>query len=191
MFLVGGGAIAAIVIGALLVILLIAYISCLNGLRRLTVKCDEALSDIDVALTKRYDTLTKMLDTVKGYNKHEAETLAKVIELRNGANVKSLTPAEKVQLDQNMAQVASRLNVVVEQYPDLKASDLFKNLQNAIADVEDHLQAARRTFNANVSALKQKVVTFPTSIVAKMGHIEVPPMFKAEEEKKKDVKMEF
>ena len=183
--------IIAIVIVVLLVIIVVGwYISTMNNLRRLEIKVEEALSGIDVSLTKRYDLLTKMLDTTKGYAKHETETLEKVIKWRNGIPADA-TIEQKSEFASSMSKVVSGLNVVVEQYPDLKANDMFGKLQAAIADSEEQLQASRRIYNANVSSINTAIVTFPTSIVAKKINIQKKTFFEAEEVKRSDVKMEF
>ena len=182
--------IAAVVVGVVLLIFAIWYISTMNNLRRLEIKVEEALSGIDVALTKRYDLLTKMLDTTKGYAKHESETLEKVIKWRNGIPADA-TIEQKSEFASSMAKVVSGLNVVVEQYPDLKANDMFGKLQSAIANSEEQLQASRRIYNSNVSQINTAIVTFPTSFVAKKINIQKKSVFEAEEAKKADVKMEF
>src|SRR5690554_4788085 len=109
----------------------------MNRLRQLEVKVEEAMSGIDVALTKRFDVLTKMLDTTKGYAKHEAETLEKVIKWRNGIPADA-TLEEKQEFANSLTRALSGLNVVVERYPELKADRAFSNLQNAIMDTEEH-----------------------------------------------------
>lgn len=191
MILASQGLIIAIVIVVLLVIIVVGwYISTMNNLRRLEIKVEEALSGIDVSLTKRYDLLTKMLDTTKGYAKHETETLEKVIKWRNGIPADA-TIEQKSEFASSMSKVVSGLNVVVEQYPDLKANDMFGKLQAAIADSEEQLQASRRIYNANVSSINTAIVTFPTSIVAKKINIQKKTFFEAEETKRSDVKMEF
>ena len=191
MILASQGLIIAIVIVVLLVIIVVGwYISTMNNLRRLEIKVEEALSGIDVSLTKRYDLLTKMLDTTKGYAKHETETLEKVIKWRNGIPADA-TIEQKSEFASSMSKVVSGLNVVVEQYPDLKANDMFGKLQAAIADSEEQLQASRRIYNANVSSINTAIVTFPTSIVAKKINIQKKTFFEAEEAKRSDVKMEF
>ena len=158
--------IVGIVIVVLFLICLIWYISKMNQLRALEVKIEESLSGIDVALTKRYDLLTKMLQTTKGYAKHEAETLENVIKWRNGVPTNA-TIEERNEFASSLAKVASGLNVVMEQYPSLKADRMFSNLQASIADSEEQLQAARRFYNSNVSHLNSLIVQFPSSIVAK------------------------
>ena len=194
-FELGLGGIVAIVVVAVVLILVIAvvawYISTMNWFRRTKVKVDEANSGIDVALTKRYDLLTKALASVKGYAKHESETLSKVIGMRTG-NIKDLSLDEKSKLNAELNEVQRGINVVVEQYPQLKADTQFSLLQNQTADCEEQLQAARRVYNSNVSTFNQRRVTFPSSFVAKrIGFREDLEFFKADEEKREDVKFEF
>lgn len=193
--LLSTGAIIGIVVAAVIVLVFIIivawYISTMNWFRRTKVKVDEANSGIDVALTKRYDLLTKALAAVKGYAKHEAETLSKVIGMRTGS-IKELSLDEKSKLNAELSQVQRGINVVVEQYPQLKADTQFTLLQNQTADCEEQLQAARRVYNSNVSIFNQKRVTFPSSIVAKrIGFTSDLEFFKADEEKRQDVKFDF
>lgn len=170
----------------LLVLLVIGYISISNSLNVAIVKIEEADSDIDVALTKRYDVLTKMIEVVKGYSKYEQETLFKTIELRS-----HMTIQEKNAANQAMGENFAKINALAENYPELKASENFKTLQKTIADVEEHLQAARRFYNANVSSYNQKLVTFPSSIIANSKGLTKKDFFVAEEGKREDVKIEF
>ena len=182
--------IAVAVVAAVLVIFAIWYISTMNNLRRLEIKVEEALSGIDVALTKRYDLLTKMLDTTKGYAKHEAETLENTIKWRNGLP-KDASLEDKQAFAGQLAQVEKGLSVVVEQYPQLKADTVFAKLQSAIMDSEEHLQAARRLYNSNVKNINNKIVSFPSSIVANKINMSKKAYFEVEEQKRQDVKMEF
>ncbi|MBH1941039.1 LemA family protein [Mobilitalea sibirica] len=158
----------------------------MNSLRRAEVKIDEALSDIDVALTKRYDVLLKMLDVCKGYAKYEKETILETIKLRSGMNMEVRKEASS-----EMDQAVSFIHAVAENYPELRSSDNFKQLQAAIMDVEEHLQAARRLYNSNISYLNQRIVSFPTSIVANQINIRPREFFEADEIKRQDVKMEI
>ena len=171
---------------AIAVILLIMYISISNKLARSIVKIDEAESSIDVALTKRYDVLTKQLDITKAFAEHEKETLETVINLRKGMSL-----AEKSEAIKERARVQERINVVAESYPELRSSENFRQLQIAVNDVEEHLQAARRAYNANVSAYNQMLVVFPDSVVANIKHLAAREFFEAEEIKRQDVKMQF
>lgn len=184
------GAIVAIIIVALLLIIAFWFIGVMNKLRQLSLKVDEAESGIDVALTKRFDMLSKMLQTTKGYAKHEAETLENVIKWRSGIP-KTASVKEKEDFLNQMNQVSQGINVVVEKYPDLKANTVFLELQSAVADTEEHLQAARRLYNANVTRINTVIVTFPQSIVAKQIKMSRKPYFEAEEAKREDVKFEF
>jgi len=179
-----------IIVGGLLIVFILWYISVMNYLRRLEVKVEESLSGIDVALTKRYDVLTKMLDTTKGYSRHESETLEKIVRLRKG-QISELTIDQKADVGKNLDKIQSGINVIVEKYPDLKANAIFIKLQNMIADVEEHLQAARRFYNSNVTLINQAIVTFPQSIIARNIKMTKKLFFEAEENKKSDVKMEF
>jgi LemA protein len=174
------------VIIGVLYIGLIWFISTHNKLKRTFIKIEEANSGIDVALTKRYDLLTQMVDTVKGYIKHEKETLLEVVKLR-----KNMTIDEKMIENNKMTKNIEKINVLVENYPELKANENFKILQQSIVEVEEHLQAARRMYNSNVSIFNQMLVTFPISAVASMSGLTKQTFFEADEHKKNDVKIEF
>jgi len=187
---IGGGTIAIIIIVAVLLIVALWYIGTMNKLRQLELKVQEAESGIDVALTKRFDMLSKMLDTTKGYAKHEAETLEKVVKWRSGIP-ESASLKEKAEFQAQMDQVAQGINVVVEKYPDLKANTVFLELQSSIRNAEEHLQAARRLYNANVTTINHIIVTFPQSIVANAIHMDKKVYFEAEDKKREDVEMNF
>ena len=162
------------------------YISTINAFARLAVKITESDSGIDVALTKRYDTLTKTLDVCKAYAKHEAETLAQLVKLRKGMNVD-----EKSEASRQMDEVSERISVIAEAYPELKSSENFRQLQLTISDVEEHLQAARRIYNMNVSYFNQMLAAFPSGMVGRgQGHAP-KGFFEAEQRKREDVKMDF
>lgn len=178
-----------IIIGIVLLVILIIvvwYISQVNKLNRAIVKIDEAASGIDVALTKRYDTLTKMMDVVKSYAKHEKETLFEVINLR-----KDMTISEKNEANHKMDENLKKINVVAESYPELRSSDTYVTLQKSIADVEEHMQAARRLYNSNVSIYNQLLVTYPTSSIAKNKGMTKKDFFEADEVKREDVKIDL
>ena len=175
-----------IIIIVLAVFVISWAISTSNRFKVLLVKINEAGSGIDVALTKRYDTLTKLIDVVKAYAKHETDLFEKVIRLRSGM---SLT--EKAEAHQRMKEAADRINIVAENYPELRSSENYKQLQDAIIDAEDHLQAARRVYNMNVSSFNQAIVLFPGSIVANAANHTAKEFFEAEEIKRSDVKIDL
>lgn len=186
---IGTPMIIVLVVVVLLVIILGWYISTSNKFKRMGIKIDEALSGIDVALTKRYDLLTKAVATAKGYAKHEQETLEKIISMRNPGKYSTID--EKQQFADATSEAIKSLNVVVEQYPTLKADSQFMAIQNQIAEVEEQLQAARRLYNANVSTYNQAIVVFPGSIVAGLMKLTKRNFFEAESHKRDDVKIEF
>ena len=163
----------------------------MNWFRKAKVKVDESLSGIDVALNKRFDLITKLYDSTKGYIKHESETLSKITSLRSG-KIDNLDLDSKSKLSSDLDSLNREINVVVEQYPNLKADTVFLNLMNKRNEVEERLKATRRLYNSNVSIFNQKRVTFPSSIVANsIGFKENLKFFEVEEAKKEDVKLNF
>lgn len=168
----------------LVVIVGLWFVSTMNRFRILQVKINEALSGIDVALTKRFDVLTKMWDLVKKYMEYEQSTLEKVVKLRQTAKA---TVSDQQELNSGLNEMASQLNVVLEQYPELRATENMKELQRSVQDVEEHLQAARRLFNANVSTYNQSIVVFPNSLVASVIQAIKSEFFEADSDKRSDV----
>ena len=175
-----------IFLGIIVLVIVIYIISISNGLNRSIIKIEEASSDIDVSLTKRYDVLTKMIDVVKSYAKYEQETIFKTIELRQNMTIQEKNEANKI-----MEENTEKIHILAENYPDLKASENYKTLQQAIADAEEHLQASRRLYNSNVSIYNQKIVTFPTSIIASSKGLTKKEFFSADEKKREDVKIDL
>ena len=178
--------------GILIVLVLMAaaaflgYVSLVNRFARLSVKIGESASGVDVALTRRWDTLTKMIDVTKGYARYEAGALSSVVKLRQGMSM-----MERNDASARMDELTGRLNVLVENYPDLKASESFTQLQQAVREAEEHLQAARRVYNMNVSRFNQLLASWPAGVVGR-GRGYVPAeFFQAEERKRGDVSMEF
>lgn len=165
-------------------ILIIWYILIYNKLNRSSIKIDEALSGIDIALAKRYDVLTKMVAVVKSYTKYEQETLFEIVKLRNNMSIK-----EKIEANQMMDENFQKINMIAENYPELKSIENYKLLQRAIIDVEEHLQAARRLYNANVSLYNQLLVSFPTNLIAATKKRTKKDFFEADELEKKNIKM--
>jgi LemA protein len=161
------------------------WVSTSNGFKRKSIKISEALSGIEVALVKRYDMLTKMLDVAKSYAKHEKELFTQVVELRRGMSIDEINEKNS-QLD----AMSSKLSIIAENYPQLQSASVFRDLQAGIRDAEEHLQAARRLYNSNVSSLNIAIEIFPSSIVAKsLGIKKGHEFFMAEAVKREDVKM--
>lgn len=172
-----------IILGVLVVLFVIAIVL-YNGLVRIKNKCEEALSGIDVALSKRYNVLTNLQVTIKGAAAHEKEGLENITAYRAGLNVD-----DKTALANHYDAIQNKLLMVVESYPNLKVSENFLNLQNAIVDSEEHIQAARRFYNSNVSLYNQKVEIIPSSIIASMMNYKKFAYFVAEENEKDLVKV--
>ena len=163
-------------------IALVWYVSTLNSFRGIQVKIDEAVSGIDVALTKRYDVLTKMVEVAKSYATFEKEAILEAVKLRSNMSMQERNEASDV-----MDRAAKEINFLAENYPQLHSNENFRRLQDAILDVEEHLQGARRAYNSNVSALNRKVISFPASIVAGMNGIYQQDFFVTEPAKREDV----
>ncbi|MBI4457870.1 LemA family protein [Candidatus Uhrbacteria bacterium] len=136
-----------------------------NGLITLRNRTDEAWSDIDVQLKRRYDLIPNLVEIVKGYATHERETMEKVINARAAA-MGAKTMAEHAQAENALSQTLKSLFAVTENYPDLKASQNFLQLQDDLKDTEDKIQAARRFYNANVRDFNTKIQVFPNNLIA-------------------------
>jgi LemA protein len=180
---------AVFVIGVFFVVFFILapvlwVISTYNRFKVLLVKISEADSGIDVALTKRYDTLTKLIDVVKAYAKHESVLFEKVVMLRG-----NMSMAEKTEASRVMDDAAKKLRFVAEDYPELRSSENYKQLQDAIVDAEDHLQAARRLYNMNVSSFNQAIAMLPASIIANFAKHTPREFFATDEVRRGDVDM--
>lgn len=176
-----------VIIIIIIILLLIGYIISINNkLERTKIKVNEALSGIDIALAKRYDILIKMIEVVKGYAKHEKETLFKVVNLK-----KNMTLQEKSKANSTMDTNFCKISAIVENYPKLKSSENYTILQKSIVDIEEHLQASRRLYNANVSLYNQLINLFPSKIVAKNKNLTEKEFFEIEKTKKDNVKIDI
>ncbi|MFH1046821.1 MAG: LemA family protein [Patescibacteria group bacterium] len=156
---------AFVIILGLIVVFAGWIIMIYNGLITLRNRVDEAWSDIDVQLKRRYDLIPNLVETVKGYASHERETLEKVIAARNiamGAEGKQ----GKAEAENALSQTIKSLFAVAENYPDLKASQNFLQLQDDLKDTEDKIQGSRRFYNANVRDFNTKIQVFPNNVIA-------------------------
>ncbi len=155
-----------ILIGIVVVVLwmIIVY----NSLVKKNNKVKESFSGIDVSLQRRYDLIQNMVEVTKGYAKHEKETLMAVVEKRK---LQTAQDAQQYVDEQN--QTLSRLMVLKEEYPDLKASAVFMKLQDSMVECEDQLSASRRFYNSNVTEFNTSIKVFPNSIiVSQLGYTE-------------------
>lgn len=193
--LISTGAIVGIVVAVVAVILVIAlvgwWISMGNALIRLKNKVEEAWA-IDVFLKKRYDLIPNLVETVKGYSKHESETLQNVIAARSSA-MSAKTPEAKMAAEKEFSgSIRTFISAVSEAYPDLKANANFLDLQNQLKGIESELESARRYYNGTVKAFNIKIEVFPSSIVANSKRYEKKPYFELDSaEERKNVKVQF
>lgn len=155
--------IALIVVAVIALFLIFSY----NTLVRKRNETENAFGSIDVMLKKRFDLIPNLVATVQQYAKHEESTFSKITELRN-KSYNSLSDKEKTEFDQTFAQARSSFFAVAENYPELKASENFMQLQRSLNETEEQLSAARRTFNACVTDYNNTVQTFPTNMLAGM-----------------------
>jgi LemA protein len=176
------------VVLAILFILIIAIISMYNGLIRLKNRVDEAWSDIDVQLKRRYDLIPNLVETVKGYASHEKETLENVIQARNSAmSMQSSSDIEgKLKAENNLSSTLKSIFALSENYPDLKANQNFLELQRELTDTEDKIMASRRFYNGNVRDFNTKLQIFPTNIFAKMLNFQIKTFFELEDKKERE-----
>ena len=168
--LLSTGAIVGIVIGVVVVLLAVAvigwWISTRNAFVVLKNKVEEAWGTIDVYLQKRFDLIPNLVETVKGYAKHESETLEKVVLARN-VGVNARTADEKMQAANNLSSSLSTLfTAVSESYPELHANSNFRDLQAQLQKIEGELEGARRYYNGVVKSFNTKLEVFPSNLVA-------------------------
>ena len=154
-----------IVIIIILAVLAIGLVVIYNGLVRSKVRVDEAWSDINVQLKRRYDLIPNLVNTVQGYAKHEKDVFQQVTEARSAA-MGATGLQDKAQAENQLAGTLKSLFAVAEAYPDLKANQGFQQLQSELTDTEDKIQAARRFYNGSVRDYNIKLQVFPTSLMA-------------------------
>jgi LemA protein len=176
----------------LIAIVLVAVwlIAVYNGLIKLKNRVDEAWSDIEVQLKRRYDLIPNLVTTVKGYATHERELFEKVTAARTAA-MGAQTPAEKEKTENILSGTLKSLFAVAEAYPDLKANQNFLELQRELTDTEDKIQASRRFYNGNVRDFNIKIEVFPNNLIAGMLHFVKREFFDMDEKEKEPVKVEF
>lgn len=184
--------VAALCIPALLVLGLVVFgIGLYNGLVKLKVLVDEAWSGIDVQLKRRYDLIPNIVETVKGYAKHEQDTLTKVVELRNMAMNSNAGIEEQGKLENQLTGALKTIFALAENYPDLKADQGFRDLQKSLTDIESEIQGARRYYNGTVREYNTKIAVFPNNIFAGMLGFKAREFFEADEDERENVKVDF
>ena len=169
------------IIGGIVVFVVVIWIvGTYNILVRLRNHCKESWSAIDTELKRRYDLIPNLVETVKGYASYEKETLQKVVEARNLAVASTGSPASQARDENALIGALKSLFVVVEKYPNLKASNNFLKLQQELSNTEDRIQAARRFYNANVRDLNTRIEVVPSNIIAGIFKFQKEEFFEIE-----------
>ncbi len=175
-----------IVIGAA-VLLVFIIVGMYNNLIRKRNEVDNAFGGMDVQLKKRYDLIPNLVATVQQYASHEKDLLEKVTQLRAKVTDRQMTSDEKVELDNQISGAMRGIMVAVENYPDLKASDNFMNLQRTLNEVESQISAARRTYNAVITDYNNAIQVFPKNIIAGMMGLKRKEVFLIPETERQNV----
>lgn len=174
-----------------IVVLLIVFVwSLYNGLVTLKARIDEAWSGIDVQLKRRTDLIPNLVETVKGYATHEKSVFENVTKARS-ALMSATTPSAAAEANNQLSAALKSLFAVAENYPDLKASQNFLDLQQQIGDTEDKIAYARQFYNTNVLEYNVKIRVFPNVLLAKPLGFQAVDFFKAAEEEKEEIKVNF
>ncbi len=175
----------------IIVLLVVAIIGIYNNLVRLRQKVKNSWSQIDVQLQRRFDLIPNLVETVKGYMKHEDEVLTKVAELRTSwAGASSV--AEKATLDNELSGALKTIMAVSENYPDLKANQNFSELQQELQNTENKISFSRQFYNDSVTMYNTKLEVVPSNIIASMFGFKPEELFKTEsDEARKNVKVDF
>jgi len=179
------------IILAIIVVIILAVISIYNGLVQSKIKVDNAWSQIDVQLQRRFDLIPNFVETVKGYMTHEKETFEKIAALRTSwANASSVS--EKAQLDGELSGALKTIMAVSESYPELKANQNFSDLSEELRNTENKISFSRQFYNDTVTIYNTKLEVFPSNIIAGMFNFKSRDLFKAEsDEARKNVKVDF
>ncbi len=174
------------IILAIVIVILVFLFVTYNKLVQLNNRVKEAFSTMDVYLKKRWDLIPNIVDVVKGYAKHEKETIEKVTELRNSVYDK-MSDDEKIKTNVELSSGIPKIMALSEAYPDLKASDNFKDLSSQLSKAEEDIANARKYYNGTVRIYNNKVQMFPSNIIAKMFGFKVKSMFQVENAERENV----
>ena len=180
---------AKLILIGVIVAVIVFIVSLYNSLVRLRTRVEEAWSDIDVQLKRRYDLIPNLINTVKGYATHEQTLLEKLTQER--ANAMNTGGVEKADAENALTGTLRTLFAVAENYPDLKANQNFLELQRELSDTENKIQAARRFYNTTVMELNTKVDTFPSGVIAGLFKFTKREFFQIDEAEKAVVPVSF
>ena len=179
-----------IVVIAIIVIILLWFVMTYNSLVGLRKRVKDQWAQIDVQLKRRADLIPNLVETVKGYAKHEKSTFEEVVKARNAINNAS-TKEEEMKANGELSQVVSRLFALAESYPELKANQNFIGLQNDLTEAEDKISLMRQFYNDTVLSYNNKVQTIPSNIVANLCHFKEETFFKVDEKDREVPKVSF
>ncbi len=180
-----------LIILAIIVVIVIAIISMYNSLVKSRIKVDNAWSQIDVQLQRRFDLIPNFVETVKGYMTHEKETFEKITSLRSSWS-DAKTVSEKASLDSELSNTLKTIMAVSENYPDLKANQNFSELSEELRNTENKISFSRQFYNDTVTMYNTKLEVFPSNIIAGMFNFKPRDLFETEnDEARKNVKVDF
>ena len=180
-----------IILLAVVVLLVLWLVSSYNGFVRLRNKSEEAFSAMDVSLKKRYDLIPNFVETVKGYAKHEQDTLQAVINARNMA-MNANSPEQKIANDNALSGTLKSLFALTESYPDLKANQNFLSLKNQLSRIEEEIAGSRRYYNGVVNKYNTKTEMFPGNILASLFGFKRKPLYEVNSDaERENVKVSF
>lgn len=178
-----------VLVGVVVLLLIFVFVT-YNGLVKLNNKVKEAFSTMDVYLKKRWDLIPNLVETVKGYAKHEKETFEEIVNLRNGA-YENMSLDDKLKTNEEVSKGITKLMALAENYPDLKANENFLDLSKSLSKIEEDIANSRKYYNGCVRMFNNKVEMFPSNIVAGIFGYKVKNMFEASASEKENVKVEL
>lgn len=178
------------IIITIIVLSLIYFGVTYNSFIKLNNTVKEAFSTMDIYLKKRWDLIPNIVETVKGYAKHEKTTLKEIIELRN-STYDNMSANEKVDINNKLSQEINKLMAIAEAYPDLKSNENFKDLSQQLTKIEDDIANSRKYYNGAVRLFNNKVQMFPSNIVAKTLGFKEQKMFEASKLERENVKIKL
>ncbi len=183
--------IIGIIVGIVIVVLILAIIGMYNSLVQAKIKVNNAWSQIDVQLQRRFDLIPNFIEIVKGYMTHEKETFEKIAELRTSwSNTNNVS--EKAMLDNQLSESLKTIMAVSENYPELKANQNFSELSEELRNTENKISFSRQFYNDAVTIYNTKLQVFPSNIIAGIFHFTAHDLFSAEsDEARKNVKVDF
>lgn len=179
-----------IILIIVLVLLVLWVISTYNKLIALRNRVKDQWAQIDVQLKRRFDLIPNLVETVKGYAKHEKGTLEDVVKARN-TYLSATTPEDQLKADGELTKAVNKLFALAESYPDLKANENFLSLQKELTTCEDKITYARQFYNDSVLSYNNKIELFPSSLIASMFHFEKEKFFEATADERKNVQVKF